>query len=130
MQDYIRKEITKTHQLLSQILNDEKLLKTAEIIAEQCIQSLQQGGKILFVCNGGSAADSQHLSAELVSRLCYDRPGRAALALTTDTSALTASGNHYSYETVFARQIEAGRQKNYAPIGISTSGRSPNIRRA
>jgi D-sedoheptulose 7-phosphate isomerase len=130
MQKLIFEEIQKTQAVLALAINDKTLLETTEKIAKACIQALRQGGKILFVGNGGSAADSQHLAAELVSRLRYNRPGMAALALTTDTSALTAIGNDYSFEYLFARQVEALGQKGDVLIGLSTSGKSPNILRA
>ncbi len=81
----------------------------------------------MFCGNGGSAADSQHLAAELVSKLCYDRPALNAIALTTDTSALTAIGNDYGYIYSFSRQVEAIAKKGDILIGISTSGRSKNV---
>ncbi len=96
-------------------------------VAQACIDALSRGNKILFAGNGGSAADAQHLAGELVSRFNYDRPGLAAFALTTDTSVLTAIGNDYGYERVFARQVEAVGVAGDVFIGISTSGRSPNI---
>ena len=96
-------------------------------VATACIDALRCGNKILFAGNGGSAADAQHLAGELVSRFNYDRPGLAAFALTTDTSVLTAIGNDYGYERVFARQVEAVGVAGDVFIGISTSGRSPNI---
>jgi D-sedoheptulose 7-phosphate isomerase len=96
-------------------------------VAQACVSALQRGNKILFAGNGGSAADAQHLAGELVSRFNYDRPGLAAFALTTDTSVLTAIGNDYGYERVFARQVEAVGVAGDVFIGISTSGRSPNI---
>jgi D-sedoheptulose 7-phosphate isomerase len=89
--------------------------------------ALRAGGKILVFGNGGSAADAQHLAAELVGRYLYDRPGLPALALTTDTSALTAIGNDMGYESVFRRQVEAHGQKGDVAIGITTSGRSRNV---
>ncbi|MGE0500571.1 MAG: D-sedoheptulose 7-phosphate isomerase [Rhizobiaceae bacterium] len=92
--------------------------------------SVRAGGKLMFFGNGGSAADAQHIATELVVRYQADRPAIAAMALTTDTSALTAAGNDTGFEQVFARQIEAlGRPADLA-IGISTSGRSPNVLRA
>ncbi|MBX6327792.1 MAG: D-sedoheptulose 7-phosphate isomerase [Pseudolabrys sp.] len=92
-----------------------------------CARALRAGGKLLFFGNGGSAADAQHLATELTIRYKADRPAIAALALTTDTSALTAAGNDLGFERIFARQIEAlGRQGDVA-IAISTSGRSANI---
>ena len=99
-------------------------------MATACIAALRVGRKILFAGNGGSAADAQHLAGELVSRFNYDRPGLAAFALTTDTSVLTAIGNDYGYERLFARQVEAVGNPGDVFIGISTSGRSPNILKA
>lgn len=130
MHSLIHDEIQKLASLLLHIQNDAALLKTVQSIADTCTHALRQGNKILFAGNGGSAADSQHLAAELVSRLRYNRPGLAAIALTTDTSALTAIGNDYGYETVFSRQVEAIGQAGDVFIGITTSGKSPNILRA
>jgi len=96
-------------------------------VAEACVAALKRGSKILLAGNGGSAADAQHLAAELVNRFNYDRPGLKAFALSTDTSILTAIGNDYGYEHLFARQIEAVGVSGDVFIGISTSGRSPNI---
>ena len=97
---------------------------------ELCVESLRAGGKVMFAGNGGSAADAQHWSAELVSRFNYDRPGLAAIALTTDTSALTAIGNDYGYEFSFSRQVEALGRPGDVLIAISTSGNSPNVLKA
>jgi D-sedoheptulose 7-phosphate isomerase len=130
MHHLIQGEIQKLSSLLTQIQNDDLLLGIVEKIASECTQALQQGKKILFAGNGGSAADSQHLAAELVSRLNYNRPGLAAIALTTDTSALTAIGNDYAFENIFSRQVESLGQPGDVLIAISTSGRSPNIIRA
>ena len=130
MHSLIKSEIQKLMDVLQQINADDVLLKMADDIARTCILALQQGKKILFAGNGGSAADSQHLAAELVSRLNYNRPGLASLALTTDTSALTAIGNDYSFENLFSRQVEALGQEGDVLIGISTSGKSPNILKA
>ena len=130
MQNLIQSEIQKLATLLTQLQNDSHLQKIVEDIAKHCVQALRQGNKILFVGNGGSAADSQHLAAEFVSRLRYDRPGLSAIALTTDTSTLTAIGNDYSYENLFSRQIEAIGQPGDVLIAISTSGKSPNILKA
>jgi len=94
------------------------------------IDAVRKGGKILLCGNGGSAADAQHLAAELVSRLKLERPAIAALALTTNTSVLTAIGNDYQYDLVFVRQVEAFGKSGDALIGISTSGNSPNVIRA
>lgn len=89
--------------------------------------TLEGGGKILLFGNGGSAADAQHFAAELVGRYLKERPGLPALALSTDTSALTAIGNDYGFEMVFARQVEALAKPGDAAVGISTSGNSPNV---
>lgn len=130
MHHLIQDEIKKLVSVLSVVQDDMSLLSTADHIANQCITALKNGKKILFAGNGGSAADAQHLAAELVSRLRYNRPGLAALALTTDTSALTAIGNDYAYENVFSRQVESLAQPGDVFIGISTSGKSPNILKA
>jgi D-sedoheptulose 7-phosphate isomerase len=99
-------------------------------VAAACIVALRQGNKILFAGNGGSAADAQHLAGELISRFHYDRPALPAFSLSTDTSVLTAIGNDYGYEHLFARQIEAVGNAGDVFIAISTSGRSPNIVKA
>ncbi|VVC76500.1 Phosphoheptose isomerase [Aquicella siphonis] len=130
MRNLIQTEIQKLASLLQQIQQDNALLSVIETIADQCTQALKRGNKIFFAGNGGSAADSQHLAAELVSRLNYNRPGLAAIALTTDTSALTAIGNDYAFENIFSRQVESLGQAGDVLIGISTSGKSPNILRA
>lgn len=130
MHHLIQDEIKKLMSVLSVVQEDTQLLSIADHIANQCITALKNGKKILFAGNGGSAADAQHLAAELVSRLRYNRPGLAALALTTDTSALTAIGNDYAYENVFSRQVESLAQPGDVFIGISTSGKSPNILKA
>lgn len=113
--------------IITTMLNDKSLLKQIENVAEACIQSLRNGKKILLAGNGGSAADAQHIAGEFVSRFAFDRPGLPAIALTTDTSILTAIGNDYGYDKLFARQIQAHGQKGDIFIGYSTSGKSPNI---
>ena len=92
-----------------------------------CVTSLRAGGKIMFFGNGGSAADAQHLATELTIRYKTNRPAIAAIALTTDTSALTAGGNDFGFEHIFERQIEALGRPGDIALGISTSGKSPNI---
>lgn len=94
------------------------------------VAALQGGNKILFFGNGGSAAEAQHIAAELSIKFMQDRPALAGLALTTDTSALTAAGNDYGFDHIFARQIAALGQKGDMAVGYSTSGRSPNVIRA
>jgi D-sedoheptulose 7-phosphate isomerase len=98
--------------------------------AEAIVTSLKQGGSVLVFGNGGSAADAQHFAAELVGRYEQDRRAWPAVALTTDTSALTSIGNDYGFDRVFARQLEALGKKGDVAIGISTSGNSPNVLRA
>lgn len=95
-----------------------------------CIDALRAGNKVMFAGNGGSAADAQHWAGELVSRFYYDRPGLAAVALTTDSSILTAIGNDYGYDYTFARQVEAIGRSGDVLVAISTSGNSKNILRA
>lgn len=128
--NYIRTEISKTIEVMRRVLADEALLGLVETIGEVCARAISQGGKIMFCGNGGSAGDSQHLAAELVGKLVFARPALPGLALTVDTSALTALGNDFGYETVFARQLEALGRSGDVLIGISTSGRSQNVVRA
>lgn len=99
-------------------------------LLDACEQSIRGGGKILFFGNGGSAADAQNLATELAVRYVKDRPAIAALALTTDSSVLTAAGNDLGFDRIFSRQLEALGRKGDIAIGISTSGRSPNVLRA
>lgn len=105
----------------------EYIADPLEIAAKLCIDSLQNGGKILIFGNGGSAADAQHIAAELVGRYKVERKGLPAIALTTDTSALTSIGNDYGYSHVFDRQVEALANKGDVAIGISTGGSSGNV---
>lgn len=98
-----------------------------EILIEKAAESLQAGGKVLFFGNGGSAADAQHLAAELTVRFVKDRRALAGLALTTDASALTACANDFGFERIFSRQIEALGRAGDIAIGFSTSGSSPNV---
>lgn len=130
MRNFILKEVQKLQDILSLIQQDTSLLTVVEDIGAACAKSLTAGGKILFVGNGGSASDCQHLAAELVVRLKNTRRALAALALTTDTSALTAIGNDFSFDYIFSRQVEALGQPGDILIAISTSGKSPNVLRA
>ena len=98
-----------------------------ESAAKLCIQCLNKGGKILIFGNGGSAADSQHIAAELVSRYKTERRGLAAIALTTDTSIITAIANDYGFDRIFSRQVEALAKPGDITIGISTGGTSINV---
>ncbi len=104
----------------------EKILDVAKLLAEV----FKKGGKLLVFGNGGSAADAQHLAGELVNRFKKERKPLAAIALTTDTSVLTAISNDYDYSLVFAKQIEALGKKGDVALGISTSGNSPNVLKA
>nr|WP_205524231.1 D-sedoheptulose 7-phosphate isomerase [Rhodopseudomonas sp. WA056] len=107
--------------------SDTALLETSRAIAAASIAALRQGRKILIAGNGGSAADAQHIAAEIIGRYKRERGAWPAVALTTDTSALTAIANDYGFERVFARQVEGLGQQGDVFIGITTSGRSPNI---
>lgn len=109
------------------ILDDEDLLDLVQAVATACVRSLECGGKIILFGNGGSAADAQHIAAELVGRYLRERRALAALALSTNTSTVTAIGNDYSYDEVFSRQIEAVGNKGDVALGISTSGKSRNV---
>jgi D-sedoheptulose 7-phosphate isomerase len=120
-------QFRETASVLQAMSHDAALHAAVAKVAGACVAALRGGRKILFAGNGGSAADAQHLAGELVSRFNYDRPGLPAFALTTDTSVLTAIGNDYGYERLFARQVEAVGQDGDVLIAISTSGRSPNI---
>ena len=112
------------------LLNDDALLQQVSSLAERCTSALREGGKIIFCGNGGSFADAQHLSAEFTSRFLFDRPGLPSLALGTNSSAMTAIGNDYGYENVFAREIEAIATPADILIAITTSGNSGNILKA
>lgn len=109
------------------ILNDSGLIQTIALLGEEMSRALHAGRKVIFFGNGGSAADAQHMAAELVGRFVRERRALPALALTTNSSSLTAIGNDYSYEMVFARQVEALGTAGDVAIGISTSGKSPNV---
>jgi len=130
MKQYISAQIDEAQQVMSAMLADDDLILTVQEAANACITSLQRGGKILLAGNGGSAADAQHIAGEFVSRFAFDRPGLSAIALTTDTSILTAIGNDYGYEKLFSRQVQSHGNKGDIFIGYSTSGMSPNIMRA
>lgn len=112
------------------LLADRALLERLATVTSVCVEALRRGNKIMLAGNGGSAADAQHVAAEFVSRFEFDRPGLPAMALTTDTSTLTAIGNDYGYEHLFARQLQANGRSGDVFIGISTSGNSKNVLRA
>ncbi|ELV07630.1 D-sedoheptulose-7-phosphate isomerase [Wohlfahrtiimonas chitiniclastica] len=127
MKDNIIAQIEASIATKAAILEDANLIATLENVAETLIDVYREQGKILIVGNGGSAADAQHMAAELVGRFELEREGLPAIALTTDTSILTAVGNDYGYHYTFARQVEALGQPNDALIAISTSGNSESI---
>src|ERR1700737_2135086 len=106
---------------------DVALLAAARSIAAEIVAALRSGNRLLIIGNGGSAADAQHIAAEIVGRYKQDRPAWAAMALTTDTSALTAIANDYGFDQVFARQVEGLGRRGDVLLALSTSGRSPNI---
>lgn len=124
---YVAKELDQSLATIGALHADRTYRETAERVAALFIQTLRSGNTLLFAGNGGSAADSQHVAGEYVSRFHYDRPGLPAIALTTDTSILTAIGNDYGYEHVFSRQLEAIGRKGDVFVAITTSGNSPNI---
>jgi D-sedoheptulose 7-phosphate isomerase len=123
----LKKVLSDSIDIRRQILDDNLLEKQIDILIEKCVQSLKQGGKILFCGNGGSAADAQHLAAELSGRFAYDRPPLYAEALHVNTSYLTAVANDYSFDEVFARMARAMGRKDDILIAFSTSGNSENI---
>lgn len=126
----IESQILASIEVKQKILADKELIDRIAEVAEVCVQAYKRGNRVLLAGNGGSAADAQHIAAEFVSRFMFDRPGLPAIALTTDTSMLTAIGNDYGYEKVFLRQLEANGKPGDVFIGITTSGNSPNILRA
>lgn len=128
--DHIRNHLINSSLLKTKIAESDDLVQRIYDASAMMIQCLQKGGKILWCGNGGSAADSQHLSAELVARLNMTRPGLASLALTTDTSLITAWSNDVGFESLFSRQVEALGKKGDVLFGLSTSGNSPNVMEA
>lgn len=130
MKPYIQGVIEESIQVKSDILASTPLLEAVAQVARLCIDAYERGNKLLLAGNGGSAGDAQHIAAELVARFEKERAGLPAIALTTDTSMITAIGNDYGYEQIFSRQIEAQAKEGDIFIGISTSGNSANIIRA
>jgi D-sedoheptulose 7-phosphate isomerase len=128
-EETLMKEAFSSHEALTS-LTYEHCGSTILRVASYMIDALENGRKVIFMGNGGSAADAQHLAAELVGRFTRERQGLAAIALTTDTSILTAIANDYGYDQIFSRQVEALAQNGDVVVGISTSGNSPNILKA
>jgi D-sedoheptulose 7-phosphate isomerase len=127
MINYIKEQIQASIDTKQNILNDEALMQTIAQVGRECVDLYKNGKKTLLAGNGGSAADAQHIAAELVGRYGFDRPSIPSIALTTDTSNLTAIGNDYGYDKVFSRQMEGMGSEGDLFIGISTSGNSENI---
>jgi D-sedoheptulose 7-phosphate isomerase len=125
-----RSYLVQSQQVLQRAAQDEKFLDQISSISNAVAGALRRGGKVMLAGNGGSAADAQHIAGEFLSRLNFDRAPLPAIALTVDTSVLTAVGNDYGYESIFERQVQGLGRPGDIFIGISTSGRSPNILRA
>jgi D-sedoheptulose 7-phosphate isomerase len=125
--DPIATHFERSRDALQRATQDAALLASARAIAAAIIGALASGNKLLLIGNGGSAADAQHIAAEIVGRYKQERAAYAAIALTTDTSALTAIANDYGFEQVFARQVEGIGRRGDVLLALSTSGRSPNI---
>jgi len=127
MRQIVRKQLAQSIATLQNVLADDSIADALVQLSEITATAMKAGGKLLIAGNGGSAADAQHLAAEFVGRLVVDRPALRAIALTTDTSLLTAVANDYSFDRIFARQVEALGRSGDVFLGISTSGNSRNI---
>ena len=125
--DIIKTQVAESIQVKQDLLSDEEMMAKVAIVADVMVKAYQAGHKTLWAGNGGSAADAQHMAGELVNKFSFDRPGLAALSLSTDTSIITAIGNDYGFDRLFARQVEAQGCAGDVFIGISTSGKSPNL---
>lgn len=130
MNEYILASIKDGISLRTELLNDTQMISDIGTIGHLISETLKKGNKVLLCGNGGSAADAQHIAAELVGRFVTERRGLPAIALTTDTSILTAVSNDYGFERIYERQVEALGQKGDLLIGLSTSGNSANILKA
>lgn len=130
MENQVTSYLEDSLSVVSSIVANKGLQSKIEQLALLIVSSLKKGGKIMFIGNGGSAADSQHMAAEYVSRFAFDRKGLPGIALKTDTSILTAIGNDYSFDNVFSRQLNALGNEGDILIAYSTSGRSLNIVKA
>lgn len=125
--EYISNQVKKSIDVKQKLLDSQELMNLVQEVALKCVEVYKNGNKTLIAGNGGSAADAQHIAGEFVSRFYFDRPGLASIALTTDTSIITAIGNDYGYEKLFSRQVQANGVKGDIFIGISTSGNSANV---
>jgi D-sedoheptulose 7-phosphate isomerase len=126
----VRRSIQTSIAVKERLLSSTELVATVARISEILVDALKEGKKLILFGNGGSAADAQHIAAEFVGRFAFDRPALPALALTANTSCVTAIGNDYGFDVVFSRQIEAVGRPGDVALGISTSGNSPNVLRA
>ena len=124
---YITNQVQKSIDVKQELLDNSTLMNLIEEVSKKTADIYKNGGKTMIAGNGGSAADAQHIAGEFVSKFYFDRPGIPSIALTTDTSIITAIGNDYGYEQLFARQVQANGVKGDLFIGISTSGNSANI---
>ena len=127
---FVKREIRSSIETKAKLLETPALLGAVAAVTEEVIAAYGRGNKTLFAGNGGSAADAQHLAAEFVSRFYFDRPGLAAISLSSDPSVVTAIGNDYGYEQLFARQVEAHGRPGDVLFAITTSGGSPNVLKA
>lgn len=127
MMKYIKGNFSESIRITAAMLESDFIQEILIAASLACVKSIKSGGKILLAGNGGSAADAQHIAGEFVSRFAIERPGLPAVALTTDTSILTAIGNDYGYDKIFVRQIQALGKKGDVFIGYTTSGKSPNV---
>jgi len=127
MKELILNEIIRSIEVKQLVLESAEIIDKVEKLVNDCLGALKSGGKIIFCGNGGSFADSQHLAAEFVSRLRFDRAPLASIALGTNSSNMSAIGNDYGYDSVFTRELLALSGKNDIFIPISTSGNSPNV---
>ena len=125
--DTIKAQIAESIRVKQILLSDESLMEQVAKVTDLMIAAYRAGHKTMWAGNGGSAADAQHMAGELVNKFTFDRPGLAALSLSTDTSIITAVGNDYGFDRLFARQVEAQGCAGDVFIGISTSGKSPNL---
>ena len=125
--DTVKAQIAESVRVKQTLLADETLMDKIAQVAKVIVDAYKAGHKTLWAGNGGSAADAQHMAGELVNKFTFDRPALAALSLSTDTSIITAVGNDYGFDRLFARQVEAQGCKGDVFIGISTSGRSKNL---
>ncbi|MGF1723868.1 D-sedoheptulose 7-phosphate isomerase [Photobacterium nomapromontoriensis] len=124
---YFNNSVTQSIAVKQRLLDSPDVMATITEVADLCLAAYKRGHKIILAGNGGSAADAQHIAAEFVSRFHFDRPGLPSIALTTDTSILTAIGNDYGFDKLFERQLQANGNPGDIFIGITTSGNSANI---